>query len=59
MKPKLIVFLCLYVFEKMNELTSLSRTKKKNTEIKKIRNERGDIPTNVTEMKEKYTMGLL
>ena len=59
MKPKLIVFLCLFVFEKMNELTSLSRTKKKNTEIKKIRNERGDIPTNVTEMKEKYTMGLL
>ena len=59
MKPKLIVFLCLFVFEKMNELTSLSRTKKKNTEIKKIRNETGDIPTNVTEMKEKYNMGLL
>lgn len=45
MKPKLIFFF----FEKMNELTSLSRTKKKKTEIKRIRNERRDIPSNVTE----------
>ena len=36
-----------------------SSSKKKNTEITKIRNERGNIPINVTEMKEKYTMGLL